>query len=134
MMEYDDQCKSDPTMPLKYPYTHYNIHLANLVIINLCTVMMSQSGDIIDGQNLEEEDISIEIAGSMGAMERKNFFTVGNTRMRINKSDNMIAQLQYQLKNVEENIREEVSKRLEQTRAAERLEIQLLKTSLDEMN
>jgi hypothetical protein len=46
MMEYDDQCKLDPTMPLKYPCTHYNIHLATLVIIKLCTVMMSQSGDI----------------------------------------------------------------------------------------
>jgi hypothetical protein len=36
----------DPTKPLKYPCTRYNIHLATLVIINLYTVMMSQSGDI----------------------------------------------------------------------------------------
>ena len=43
MMEYD---KLDPTMPLKYPCTRYSIHLAILVIINLCPVMMSQSGDI----------------------------------------------------------------------------------------
>ena len=55
-------------------------------------------------------------------------------RTRIKKSDNIITQLQDQLKNVEENIREEVSKSLEQTRAIERLEVQLLKTSLDEMN
>jgi hypothetical protein len=46
----------------------------------------------------------------------------------------MIAQLQDQLNNVEKNIREEVSKILEQTRATERLEIQLLKSSLDKMN
>jgi hypothetical protein len=46
MMEYDHQYKLDPTMPLKYPCTRYNIHLATLVIINLYTVMMSQSGDI----------------------------------------------------------------------------------------
>jgi hypothetical protein len=46
MMEYDEQCKLDPTMPLNNPCTRYNIHLATLVIINLCTVMMSQSGDI----------------------------------------------------------------------------------------
>jgi 5-methylthioribose kinase len=82
---------------------------------------------------LEEEDFTTEIAGSMGAMETKNFFTMGNMRTRINKSDNMITQLQDQLKNVEEKIREEVSKILEQTRATERLEIQSLKTSLDEM-
>ena len=49
MMEYDHQCKMDPTMPLKYPCTRYNIHLATLVIINLCTVIMSQSGDITGG-------------------------------------------------------------------------------------
>jgi hypothetical protein len=46
MMEYDDQCNMDPTMPPKYPCTHYNIHLATLVNINLYTVIMSQSGDI----------------------------------------------------------------------------------------
>jgi hypothetical protein len=50
MMEYDHQCKLDPTMPLKYPCTHSSMHLATLVIINLCPVMMSQSGDIIVSQ------------------------------------------------------------------------------------
>jgi hypothetical protein len=89
---------------------------------------------LIDGQNLEEEDFATEIAGSMGAMATTNFFTMRNMRARIKKSNNMIAQLQDQLKNVEENIREKVSKRLEKTRAAGRLEIQLLKSSLDEMN
>jgi hypothetical protein len=89
---------------------------------------------LIDGQNLEEEDFATEIAGSMGSMETPNFFTVGNMRTRIKKSDNMIAELQDQLKNVEEKIKEEVSKSLEQTRATKRLEIPSLKTSLDEMN
>jgi hypothetical protein len=46
MMEYDEKCKLDPTMPLKYPCTRSSTHLAILVIINLCPVMMSQSGDI----------------------------------------------------------------------------------------
>jgi hypothetical protein len=46
MMEYDDKFQLDPTIPLKYPCTCYNIHLATLVIISLCLVMMSQSGDI----------------------------------------------------------------------------------------
>jgi hypothetical protein len=96
--------------------------------------MVKKHKVLIDGQNLEEEDFATEIAGSMGAMATTNFFTVGNMRTRIKKSNNMIAQLQDQLKNAEKNIREEVSKSLEQTRAAERLEIQLLKSSLDEMN
>jgi hypothetical protein len=54
---------------------------------------------------LEEEDFATEIAGFMGAMETTIFFTMGNMRTRINKSNNMIAQLQDQLKNVEKNIR-----------------------------
>jgi hypothetical protein len=83
---------------------------------------------------LEEEGFATEIADSMGAMTTTNFFTMGNMRMRIKKSNNMIAQLQDQLKNDEKNIREEVSEILEQTRATRRLEIQLLKSSLDEMN
>ena len=49
---------------------------------------------LIDGHNLEEEDFTTEIAGSMGAMETTNFFTMRNMRMRIKKSNNMIAQLQ----------------------------------------
>jgi hypothetical protein len=95
--------------------------------------MVKKHKVLIDGHNLEEEDFATEIAGSMGAMATTNFFTMGNMRMRIKKSNNMIAQLQDQLKNVEENIREEVSKILEQTKVVERLEIQLFKTSLDEM-
>jgi hypothetical protein len=42
--------------------------------------------------------------------------------------------LREQLKNAEERIREEMSKSLEQTRDAERLEVQSLKTSLDKMS
>jgi hypothetical protein len=97
-------------------------------------VMVKKHKVFLDGQNLEEEDFATEIAGSMGAMATPNFFTMGNMRMRIKKSNDMIAQLQDQLKNDEKNIREEVSKSLEQTRAFERLEIQSLKSSLDEMN
>ena len=96
--------------------------------------MVKKHKVLLHGKNLEEEDFATEIAGSMGAMATTNFFTVGNMRTRIKKSNNMIAQLQDQLKNAEKNIREEVSKILEQTRAVKRLEVQLLKTSMDEMN
>ena len=56
--------------------------------------MVKKNKVLIDGQNLEEEDFTTEIAGSMGAMETTNFFTMGNMRTRIKKSNNMIAQLQ----------------------------------------
>jgi hypothetical protein len=57
--------------------------------------MVKKNKVLLDGQNLEEEDFTIEIAGSMGAMETSNFFTMGNMITRIKKSNNMIAQLQY---------------------------------------
>jgi len=68
---------------------------------------------LIDGQKLEEEDFSTEVAGSMGAMEITNIFTVDNMGTRIKKSNHMIARLQDQLKNAEKKIREEVNKSLE---------------------
>ena len=75
--------------------------------------MVKKNKVLIDKQNLEEEDFTTEIAGSMGAMETPNFFIVGKMRTRIKKSDKIIAQLQNQLKNAEENIREEMNKSLE---------------------
>jgi hypothetical protein len=96
--------------------------------------MVKKNKVLIDRQNLEEEDFATKVAGSMGAMATKNFFTVGKIITRIKKSDKIITQLREQLKNAEESIREEMSKSLEQTRDAERLEVQSLKTSLDEMS
>jgi hypothetical protein len=46
----------------------------------------------------------------------------------------MISQLQNQIRNTEKNVREEVNKGLEQARASDKQEIQLLKSSLDEMH
>jgi ABC-type phosphate transport system auxiliary subunit len=82
---------------------------------------------------LEEEDFSIEVVGSMGALETTNLFTVDNMKTRLKKSIHMIAQLQSQLKNTEKNIREEINKGLEQDRVVEKQEIQMLKYSLDEI-
>jgi hypothetical protein len=60
MLAYDDKCQLDPTMPLKYPCIRYNIHLATPVIISLCRVMMSQSGDITNRNKVISGGISIE--------------------------------------------------------------------------
>jgi hypothetical protein len=89
---------------------------------------------LVDGQNLEEEDFSTEVAGSMGALATTNLFTVDSMRTRLKQSNHMIAQLQNQIKNTEKNIREEINKGLEQARDVDKQEIQLLKSSLDEMN
>ena len=56
--------------------------------------MVKKHRVLVDGQNLEKEDFSTEVAGSMGAMETTNLFTVDNMRTRIKKSNHIIAQLQ----------------------------------------
>jgi hypothetical protein len=55
--------------------------------------MVKKHRVLIDGQKLKEEDFTVEVAGSMEAMETTNIFTVENMRTRINKSNRMIAQL-----------------------------------------
>jgi hypothetical protein len=55
--------------------------------------IVKKNNVLIDRQNLEEEDFTTKVAGSMGAMETKNFFTVGKIITRIKKSDKIIPQL-----------------------------------------
>jgi hypothetical protein len=55
--------------------------------------MVKKHRVLIDGQKLEEEDFSTEVAGSMGAMETTNIFTMESMRTRINNSNHMIARL-----------------------------------------
>ena len=96
--------------------------------------MVNKHRVLIDGQNLEEEDFTIEVVGSMGALATNNLFTVDNLKTRMKQRNQMISQLQSQIKNTEKNIREEINKGLEQARFVDQQEIQLLKSSLDEMN
>jgi hypothetical protein len=96
--------------------------------------MVKKHRVLVDGKNLEEGDFTTEVAGSMGALATTNLFTVSNMRARLEQSNRRITQLQDQLKDTEKNIKEEINKGLEQARAADKQEIQSLKTSLDEMN
>jgi predicted nucleic acid-binding Zn-ribbon protein len=70
----------------------------------------------------------------MGVLATTNLFIVSNIRERLEQSNHKITQLQDQLKYTEKSIKEEINKGLEQARAANKQEIQLLKSSLDEMN
>jgi hypothetical protein len=88
---------------------------------------------LVDGQNLEEEDFSTEVAGSLGVFATTNLFSVDNLKARLKQRNQMIAQLQSQIINTEINIIDEINKGLEQARAVDKHEIQLFKLSLDEM-
>ena len=75
--------------------------------------MVKKHRVLVDGQNLEEGDFSTEVAGSMGALATTNLFTVSNMRARLEQSNRRITQLQYQLKDTEKSIKEEINKGLE---------------------
>ena len=62
-----------------------------------------------------------------------NFFSVDNLKERLKQRNQMITQLQIQIRNTEKNIRDEINNGLEQAKATDKQEIQLLKSSLDEM-
>jgi peptidoglycan hydrolase CwlO-like protein len=67
----------------------------------------------LDGQNLEEEDFVVEVAGSLGDFAKTNLFSVDNLKEKIKKKNQVISQLQNQIRTTEKNVREEVNKGLE---------------------
>jgi hypothetical protein len=89
---------------------------------------------LLHGKNLEDEDFATEVADSLGAFSTTNLFSIDNLKERLKQRNKMISQLQNQLRNAKSNVREEVNKGMEQTRANDKQEIQLLKSSLDEMH
>ena len=95
--------------------------------------MVKKNRILVDGQNLEEEDFATEVAGSLGDFSMANLFSVDNLKSRLQQKNQMIAKLQSQIKNTDKNIRDEINKGLEQAKAVDKQEIQLLKFSLDEM-
>jgi hypothetical protein len=76
-------------------------------------MMIKKHKIIVDGQKLEEGEFATEIAGTMGALASANLYFVGNLRTMLQQKDQMIAQLQSQLKETERSISQEINKGLE---------------------
>jgi hypothetical protein len=95
--------------------------------------MVKKNRVLLDGQNLEDEDFATEVADTLGAFATTNFFLVDNLKARLKKRNQMIAQLQSQMRNTKNNIRDEINKGLEKDRVVDKQEIQMLKSSLNEM-
>jgi hypothetical protein len=69
----------------------------------------------------------------LGYFATTNVFSVDNLKEKLKQKNQVISQLQNQIRTTEKNVRDEVNKVLEQARASDKQEIQLLKSSLDEM-
>jgi hypothetical protein len=96
--------------------------------------MIKKHKIIVDGQNLEEGEFATEIAGTMRAFASTNLHSVSSLRIRLQQKDQMIAQLQSQLKETKRSISLEINKGLERAKTSDIQEIQILRTSLNEVN
>jgi len=97
-------------------------------------MMIKKLKIIIDGQNLKEGEFAIEIEGTMGALALENLYSIGNLTAMLQQKDQMMVQLQNQLKETERSISRKIDKGLEQAKCNDIQEIQKLKASLDEAN
>jgi hypothetical protein len=79
-------------------------------------MMVKKHRVIIDGQKLKEGEFATEIVGTMGALASANMYSVGNLTTMLEQKDQMIAQLQGQLKETKRNISWGIKKGLEQAR------------------
>jgi len=89
---------------------------------------------LLDGQALEEEYFATKVVYSLGSFSMTNQFSVDNLKEKLKQKNQMISQLQNQIRTTENNVRDKVNKGLEQDRSSDKQEIQLLKSSLDEMH
>jgi hypothetical protein len=89
---------------------------------------------LLDGQALEEEYFATKVVDSLGSFSMTNQFSVDNLKEKLKQKNQMISQLQNQIRTTENNVRDKVNKGLEQDRSSDKQEIQLLKSSLDEMH
>ena len=83
---------------------------------------------------MEDSELAKEMVGSLSAFATANQWSVENLAEQLKQRNQMISQLQNQIRNAEKNVREEVNNGLEQARASDKQEIQMLKSSLDEMH
>jgi hypothetical protein len=61
--------------------------------------MVKKHRVLVDGKKLEEEDFATEVAGSIGALATANLFSVDSLKTRLKQKNQMIAQLQDQIRN-----------------------------------
>jgi hypothetical protein len=82
--------------------------------------MVKKHRVLLDGQNLEDEDFATKVLGSLGDFAIANLFSVDNLEERLRRRNHLLSQLQNQMRNIEKNVREEVNKGLEWTRASDK--------------
>jgi ABC-type phosphate transport system auxiliary subunit len=89
---------------------------------------------LFDGQDLEEGDFAMEVAGTLGDFSTTNHYSVGNLKEQLKKKDLLVGHLQHQMKTMEQNVRNEMNRGFEHIRACDQTRNSATQISLDEMH
>ena len=87
---------------------------------------------MIDGQDKKSDQLATEIAGTLGAYASANQFSVGLLNNQLKRKNRLIKTLEARLATAEENAKGQASMEIEKARVAEKNEIEMLKTKLEQ--
>jgi hypothetical protein len=87
---------------------------------------------ITDGKDKKNEQFATEIAGTLGAYASANQFSVGLLKNQLKRKNRLIKTLEARLATTTETAKDQASVGIEQARLADKNEIELLKTKLEQ--
>jgi hypothetical protein len=87
---------------------------------------------ITDGKDKKNEQFATEIAGTLGAYASANQFSVGLLKNQLKRKNHLIRTLEARLATTTETAKDQASVGIEQARLADKNEIELLKTKLEQ--
>jgi hypothetical protein len=85
-----------------------------------------------DGKNKKSDQLATEIAGTLGAYASANQFSVGLLNNQLKRKNRLIRTLEARLATAAENAKGQASMEIEQARVADKNEIEMLKTKLEQ--
>jgi hypothetical protein len=87
---------------------------------------------ITDGKDKKNEQFATKIAGTLGAYASTNQFSVGLLKKQLKRKNHLIRTLEARLATTTEIAKDQVSEGIEQARLADKNEIEMLKTKLEQ--
>jgi hypothetical protein len=87
---------------------------------------------ITDGKDKKNEQFATEIAGTLGAYASANQFSVGLLKNQLKRKNRLIRTLEARLATTTETAKDQASVGIEQARLADKNEIEMLKTKLEQ--
>jgi hypothetical protein len=87
-----------------------------------------------DGKNKKSDEFTTEIAGTLGAYATVNQFFVAMLKNQLKRKNRLIKTLEARVASAAESTKSQVSGEIELARLADKKEIEVLKTKLEEAN